>query len=194
MAPPHDSSPSPRPAPRGSSSPCPPVIFLIGYRGSGKSTVARLLAEKLSWDWLDADEALQQRHGRSIRALFAEGGEAAFRDKETALLGELCRLRQHVIATGGGVILREENRRQLRASGKVIWLTADAPTLWQRLQRDARTTEQRPALTVGGLAEIEELLRQRAPWYAACADWQVDTAGRSPDEVAAAIWTRLTAD
>src|SRR5215471_17730294 len=78
------------------------LIFLVGYRGSGKTTVARLLADKLGWDWIDADEALQQRHGRSIRTIFAEEGEAGFRDKETTLLGELCRLRQHVIATGGG--------------------------------------------------------------------------------------------
>jgi shikimate kinase len=171
-----------------------PPVFLIGYRATGKTTVAWLLAELLGWDWIDADETLQKRLGRSIRALFAEEGEAGFRDREAALLGELCALRNHVIATGGGVVLREENRQRLRAAGKVIWLTADAQTLWQRLQRDAATAEQRPALTVGGLAEVEELLRRREPWYSACANWRVDTAGRSPAEVARAIWNQCKTD
>src|SRR4051812_42037671 len=70
-------------------------IFLIGYRGTGKSSVARLLAERLGWQWLDADAVLEARHGRSIRQIFAEEGEAGFRDKEAALLAEFCQLRQH---------------------------------------------------------------------------------------------------
>src|SRR5262249_22264322 len=110
------------------------VLFLIGYRCTGKTTVARLLAERLGWDWLDADELLEPRHGGTIRQIFAEEGEAGFRDKEAALLTELCRCRQTVIATGGGVILRAENRQRLREAGLACWLTADAATLWQRLQ------------------------------------------------------------
>ncbi len=170
-----------------------PVIFLIGSRGTGKTTVARLLAERLGWTWTDADHVLEQKAGKTIRAVFAEEGEAGFRAREEAVLAELCGLRNHVIATGGGVVLREANRRRLRQAGQVVWLTADPATLWQRMQADTATADRRPNLTVGGLAEVEELLRQRRPWYAACADWTVDTAGRSPEEVAAAIVTHLGA-
>jgi len=160
------------------------LLFLIGPRGSGKSTVARLLAQQLSWAWLDADDELEKRHGQSIRAIFAAEGEVGFRDKEAAILTELSRLRQHVIGTGGGVVLRESNRELLRASGRVVWLTADVETLWQRLQGDRSTAERRPALTVGGREEIAEILRVREPLYRRCADLVVETAGRSPAEIA----------
>ena len=166
-----------------------PVIFLTGYRGSGKTSVAKLLAGRLGWQWLDADEALVARHGKTIRAIFAEEGEAGFRDKEAGLLDELCRLREHVVASGGGVVLRPENRGKLR-SGLVIWLTADAATLWRRISSDATTTEQRPNLTGGGLSEVEELLRVREPLYRGCADLVVDTTGKSPEQVVEAILDR----
>jgi shikimate kinase len=170
------------------------VIFLIGYRGTGKTTVARLLADQLGWPWVDADEALERHHGRTIRAIFAEEGEAGFRDKESALLEELCRLERHVVATGGGVVVRAGNRRRLQEAGWVVWLTADAATLWLRLQQDAATVGRRPDLTVGGMAEVEELLRCREPWYDACADFQVDTTGRPPGDVAAAIRSLILPD
>jgi shikimate kinase len=163
------------------------LVFLIGPRGSGKSTVARLLARELGWDWLDADDVLEQRHGRSVRAIFAAEGEAGFRDKETALLEELCRLRRHVVATGGGVVLREGNRELLRRAGRVVWLTADIETLWQRLQDDAATAERRPALSVGGREEIAEIVHIREPFYRQCADFVVETGGRSPVEIAVEI-------
>jgi shikimate kinase len=171
-------------------SPC-HLVFLIGYRGSGKTTLARLLGERLGWGWLDADAVLEERHGRSIREVFAEEGEAGFRDKEAAVLADLCRLRRHVVATGGGVVLREANRRLLREAGRVIWLTADVDTLWQRLQGDATIGERRPALTVGGRAEIADLLRQREPLYRACADGVVETARRTPEEIMAEILAGL---
>src|SRR5215472_14699306 len=88
-------------------SPRRPVIFLVGYRGTGKTTVARLLAEKLGWKWVDADEALEKKHGQTIREIFEAAGEAGFRDREESLFEDLCRLENHVIATGGGVVLRE---------------------------------------------------------------------------------------
>jgi shikimate kinase len=163
------------------------LLFLIGPRGSGKSTVARLLAHELGWKWLDADEELEKRSGQSIRAIFAAEGEAAFRDKESAVLAELCRIPRHIIATGGGVVLRPANREQMRASGRVVWLTADVETLWQRLQADASTASRRPPLTVGGREEIEEVMRIREPLYRQCADLIVETTARSPAEAAAEI-------
>jgi shikimate kinase len=164
-----------------------PVIFLIGYRGTGKTAVARLLAEHLGWHWLDADAVLEERTGRSIRAIFAAEGEAGFRRRETELLAELCRCQRHVIATGGGVVLGESNRERMRAAGKIAWLTADVETIWQRLQQDVSTAERRPALTVGGLAEVRELLEMREPLYRACADWTVNTVGRTQEQVAQEI-------
>lgn len=166
-------------------------LFLIGYRGTGKTTVAAQLAERLGWGWVDADHALEVREGRTVRQIFADNGEAGFREKEALLLAELCRGRRRVIATGGGVVLRPENRDRLRAAGHVVWLTADAPTIWQRLQADAATSDRRPNLSVGGLAEVEQLLRAREPLYRSCADQAVETAGRSPGEVARIIYEQL---
>lgn len=164
--------------------PCPPVIFLVGYRGTGKTTVARLLAARLGRRAVDADEFLEALAGRSIREIFAAEGEAGFRLREAAVLEHLCGLRDHVIATGGGVVLSETNRRRLRRAGAVVWLTADPATIWRRLQADPATAQRRPHLTVGGLAEVEQLLRAREPLYRDCSDLAVDTAGRTPEEVA----------
>jgi shikimate kinase len=158
-------------------------LFLIGYRGTGKTTVARLLAGRLGRAWLDADALLEKRAGRTICQIFADEGEQAFRDLEAALLAELCACPGQVIATGGGVVLRADNRERLKRAGSVLWLTADPAVIWERLRQDAATRERRPDLTVGGLAEVEELLRQRRPLYEACADWTVDTTRHSPDEV-----------
>jgi shikimate kinase len=169
-------------------------LFLIGARGSGKTTVAKLLAERLSWDWLDADAVLETRCGRTVRQLFEDEGEAGFRDREEAILAELCRRRRHVIATGGGVVLRQTNRERLAHAGRVVWLTADAATLWQRLLEDPSTLERRPALTVGGRTEIEDVLREREALYHVCADWTVSTANRSPGEVADIILAHVAAE
>ena len=168
------------------------LIALIGPRGSGKTTLARLLAEALGWQWIDADDVLEARAGRCVRDVFAAEDETGFREREAALLRELCQLRRHVVATGGGVILREENRKLLCASAYVVWLTADAETLWHRLETDPVSARLRPPLAGGGRAEVEELLRTREPLYRACARWTVSTATKSPAEVAAEIaaaWT-----
>jgi shikimate kinase len=167
------------------------LICLIGPRGSGKTTVARLLAERLGWSWVDADEVLEARHGKSVRAVFADEGEAGFRDKEAAVLADLCGRERHVIATGGGVVLREANRELLRRSARVVWLTADAETLWERLSADASTADRRPALAGGGLGEIVEVLRARAPLYRACADLTIETAGRTPHAVVEEILRQI---
>jgi shikimate kinase len=165
-------------------------IFLIGYRGSGKSCVARLVAEQLGWQWQDADALLAERMGKSIKEIFAEEGETGFRNRESALLEELSTYQRYVIATGGGVILRQENRDRLRL-GRVVWLTAEPATLWARIHADAATALQRPNLLGGGLEEVEQLLRVRAPHYRDTAHYIVDTENCTPEMVAQRVLDQL---
>lgn len=166
-------------------------LFLIGYRGTGKTSVAALLAAKLGLGWRDADVEFEKHFGTSIRQVFVEEGEAAFRTKESQMLASLAQLEDCVIATGGGVVLLEENRVQLRR-GKVVWLTAPAGVLWQRLQNDPTTTDRRPNLAQGGEAEIKQMLQAREPLYRQCADLRIDSSLKTPEEIASEIaaWLR----
>ncbi len=168
-----------------------PRIALIGPRGSGKSSVGRVLARRLGWTFVDADGVLEERAGVSIRTLFATEGEASFRKRESAILAELCQLAEHVIATGGGVILRPENRDLLRQTAWVVWLTADVETLSRRLSQDGSTADRRPSLTGTAPAtapeEIAAVLGVREPLYRECACALVDTAGQSPEAIADVI-------
>jgi len=162
-------------------------VYLIGYRGTGKTTVARLLAARIGGAAVDADERLEARAGRSIREIFETGGEREFRELEADVLRELSEHDRQIVALGGGVVLREDNRRALK-NGRTVWLQASAATLWERVASDPSTDTRRPNLTTqGGPAEIEQLLAAREPLYAQCADWVVDTERRTPAEVAERI-------
>lgn len=170
-----------------------PLISLIGYRGTGKSTIAQLLAERLDWPWIDADVELETRAGSSIKEIFRKSGESEFRDWESSIVESLTREDRAnegmVVAWGGGVILREKNRdaicKEKARGGKIIWLTADAETILQRISGDPTSGERRPNLTIGGgLEEIKKLLANRAPLYRDCADFIVDTVGNSPAKIA----------
>ncbi|MSR53545.1 MAG: shikimate kinase [Gemmataceae bacterium] len=162
------------------------LVILIGYRGSGKTTVGKILAERLGWDFLDADTILEARAGKSIRAIFADEGEQAFRDLESAILAELCTRHQVVLATGGGVVMREENQQAMK-NGYATWLTASPAALWGRIQADSSTAERRPALAGGGMLEVERLLSVRDPLYRSCADLTISVESLSPEEAANAI-------
>ena len=166
------------------------LLYLIGYRGAGKTTVGRLLAKRVGWDFIDADVVLEREAGRSIKEIFAQEGEAGFRDRETENLRKLARQADCVIATGGGIVLRTENRQQMKDTGYIVWLTAPVETIAARIDADPSTTDRRPNLTIGGTEEIEELLRKREPLYRACADLEIDTLNRSPEIVVERILTQ----
>lgn len=163
-------------------------IVLIGYRGTGKTTVARLLAERLGRRWLDADVELEARAGKSIAQIFADDGEQAFRSLEAQVLAEALQGASLVIAAGGGVVLRDENRELLRRIGSVVWLEASPETLYDRIQADKTTSARRPNLTAaGGLAEVREMLARREPLYRECAKLRIDADRHSPEGVVDAI-------
>ncbi len=170
-------------------------IVLIGYRGTGKSTVGRQIASQLGMPFVDADEDLERRAGQTIREIFAAGGEPLFRDLEAAVLADLMNQDKRVLALGGGVVLRPENRLLVRqAKNCVVWLQANARTLDERINSDAATSQRRPNLTSsGGLAEIEHLLAVREPLYRECAQFAVDTEGQSPEQIAAHVVSLLVA-
>lgn len=164
-------------------------LTLIGYRGCGKSTVAALLAPRLGLAWIDADEVLERRAGRSIAALIADRGEAAFRDLEAEVLADLLAGPAAVLATGGGVVLRESNRMLLRDRGRpVVWLRAAADVVRSRLAADPLTAGRRPGLTGSDpLAEVAAALTDREPLYAAVADVSFDTGSMPPEQITARI-------
>ncbi|HEV2971690.1 MAG TPA: shikimate kinase [Pirellulales bacterium] len=194
-------------------------IALIGYRGTGKTTVAQQLALRLGWDWVDADVELELHAGKSIAAIFADDGEPAFRDLEAANLRDLIGRDRTVLALGGGVVLRPENRALLRPAREkgsgtfserrdmdeiarekapdpfsrttIIWLTADPETIARRLESDASTNARRPNLIAGGLSEIRHLLAERMPLYRQCRDIEIDTENKTAAEVTTEILTRL---
>jgi shikimate kinase len=172
----------------------PPRIFLVGYRGAGKTTVGPVLATKLGWRFADCDDEVERAAGRTVAELFRDEGEAGFRGRESAALNDLCRQDRVVVATGGGAVLGESNRTAMTRAGFVVWLTAPADVLHRRLTRDPTTAARRPALTTGGFEEVANLLAVREPLYRAVADLTLDSSDRSPEELAAAIlsdWNAL---
>lgn len=168
-----------------------PGLVLIGYRGTGKSTVGRIVAERMRCAFADADLELERSAGRSIRSIFENDGESVFRALETEALLHLTaspRLAGGILATGGGAILAETNRQALRRFGLVVWLTADAETLARRLSGSRHTLADRPALTTAGtLEEVAAVLATRTPIYRQAADSEVVSAGRSVFEVADSV-------
>lgn len=155
-------------------------IILVGFMGTGKSVVGRLLAQRLKRPFLDLDRQIEKECGKPIPRIFAEDGEAAFRQREAKAVRQASALRQHVIATGGGVMMDEENVRALKAAGVVVCLTASPDVI---LKRTGSVVASRPMLSSGDPSQrIEELLHLRAPFYAK-ADFTVDTTDRSVEEI-----------
>ncbi|PWW06152.1 shikimate kinase [Paenibacillus cellulosilyticus] len=164
-------------------------IVLVGFMGTGKSTVSRLLAERLGWQRIDSDEEIERRSGKKISELFAEGGEDYFRDVETTTLQALMTLEQPaVIATGGGAVLRETNRTCMLDNAFVVALKADEAHIIARVGNDPS----RPLLQGDAAANVRRLLDARRTAYD-FATLSVDTTGLSPEDVCSAIIEQWTA-
>jgi shikimate kinase len=160
-------------------------LVLIGYRGTGKSTVARLLGERLGMQVVSLDAEIVCAAGRPIPAIVAEHGWPHFRELEAAVTKRVSERDGLILDCGGGVILRDDNVANLRRHGTVIWLRASVAAIVARIEGGT----ERPALTAGKsfTEEVEEVLRERTPRYAAAAHHQVDTDGLSPADVAAQV-------
>ena len=169
-------------------------IYLTGYRGTGKTSVGKILSESLGHPLVDLDDEVESKAGMTIREIFADGGETAFRDLETTCLETVadqseCR---KVVSLGGGAILRSENRELIANSGTCIWLSASPETIAERISTDATTGDRRPALTeMGQMDEIRQLLVQREPLYRDAANHRVDTTDKTIEQIADEIVTLL---
>lgn len=169
-------------------------IVLIGYRGSGKTTIGRLLAERLGYAFVDSDEEIVKESGKTIKQLFAEDGEATFRDLESIVVAKLASRPDRVISLGGGAVMRHENRADIAASAAdVVYLRADPQTLYNRIHADPATEQNRPHLTAhaGGIEEIRQLLKAREPGYLEIASIVVDVSARTPDQAVEQILAEM---
>lgn len=164
-------------------------LILIGYRATGKTSLAGKLGEKLACAATDTDVLIAQRAGMSIADIFAIHGEAHFRDLEAEVLDELLRRETvHVLATGGGAPLRESNRNQMKQSGLVVWLKASPETIHRRMTSDPKNAATRPGLTtLSPKDEIVRLVDLRTPIYRETAHAEVDTEVKSLDDLAGKI-------
>lgn len=156
-------------------------IILIGFMGSGKTSVGKRLAKKLSCSFQDTDQLIEEKSGITIKHMFETKGEEYFREYETNLLRELkANLKNTVLSTGGGMPLREQNAELLKQLGHVIYLKVQADTVLKRLEDDLS----RPLLQQGDRRmRIEQLLTERAPRYERAAYHIVETDGKSVDEI-----------
>lgn len=167
-------------------------VILIGYRATGKSTIARHLAKKLKMAFVDTDALIEEAAGKSIKDLIAERGWPAFREKEKEAVLSLSDRNLCIIATGGGVILAEDNRTRLQEAGIVVYLKTPLSDILERLERDGERGEKRPRFTDGRLdAETVAEMNRRAPLYEACAHFTVDTDGKSVVRVTDDIYEYL---
>lgn len=163
-------------------------VFLVGMMGAGKTTAGRMLARRLKRAFLDSDYEIERRCGVKVPVIFEIEGEAGFRQREAAMIAELTAREDIVLATGGGAVLSQANRRYLAARGTVIYLHAPPAALYERVRQDRN----RPLLaTADPLARLEELYAVRDPLYREIADFVVDTGRQSAQTLARQLLVRL---
>jgi shikimate kinase len=163
-------------------------VALYGFMGVGKSTVGKVLSERLSYGFVDMDEMIERQSGMKIKEIFAAEGEKGFRALEKKVAMEAAGKDRHVIACGGGAVLDPENAEALSRNSVLILLTASIDEIVER----TRGSDERPLLNVeDARAEAEALLRERMPRYLEAADMVIDTTGASPTQLAAEIEAAL---
>lgn len=167
-------------------------IYLIGYRCTGKTSVGRLLAGRLGWDFVDTDAMVEVRAEKRIAEIVAQSGWQAFRDLERRTVKDLAAGSRQVVATGGGAPCDKRSRRAMSGSGIVVWLRAEPAVIEQRLRADQDSAQLRPALSGEDAAtEIRQILAQREPVYRAVMHFDVATDTLSHEEVTAAVLRNL---
>jgi shikimate kinase len=162
-------------------------ILLIGMMGAGKTTVGRLLAERLGWAHLDSDEMIQRSTGKTVAEIFEEQGEAAFRREESRVLAEAAQTDDAVVSVAGGAVLAAENREVLGRAGPVVWLRADVATLARRVG----SGEGRPLLDEDPAGTLERLAEERRPYYEEVADVVIDVDDLTAEKVVERIVAAL---
>ncbi len=159
-------------------------IYLIGLMGAGKTTIGRQLARTLQLPFYDSDKAIEESTGVDIPTIFEFEGEAGFRNREQKMIQQLTELQGIVLATGGGAVLREENRQRLQSNGFVVYLYCSVDKIVERTKRDAH----RPLLqTDDPRARVEQLFNEREALYKGCADFEVNTGDLQSKSVVKAI-------
>jgi len=164
-------------------------IALIGFMGTGKTVVGRLLAEKLNRDFVELDALIEQKTGKTIPQIFQQGGEIAFRELEIDVTRDVAEKKNLVIACGGGIVLNQINIDRLREHGVIVYLTASPEAILKRTSSDK---DERPMLVAEDkVSKVEALLKFRQPFYERAADITVDTSELDVAGVVEQIVTRL---
>ena len=172
--------------------PEPNNLFLIGFRCTGKSSVGRSLSEKLGRPFIDTDSLLVIEQQMSINEIVGAYGWEGFRQMEHTVLKKVCTADEQVVATGGGVVLNEDNVMRMQKSGRIIWLKATPETIKIRMLQDKDSREFRPALTLDdSISEIEETLSAREHLYKSATDLFVDTDDRDTHVITDIIMEKI---
>jgi shikimate kinase len=167
-------------------------LVLIGYRGSGKSTVGRRLADRLKMRFVDTDDLIEERQGNPISDIVKSHGWGHFRKLERDTIEEISKEDHLIIAPGGGAVLDTDNVKALRENGFIIWLKADKQTLLKRMNQDPGTNTRRPTLTGKGTSEeLKEVMSLREPMYERASKIQIDTSTLDVEAVVENILTVL---
>lgn len=167
-------------------------IVLIGYRCTGKTAVGKGLAQRLNLDFIDVDEYIETESSSSINEIVSKYGWDEFRRLEKKAIKRLSSMNRKVIAAGGGAVLDDENVRNLKKNGVVILLEAKPEAILDRMQSDKKTEGQRPGLTgKDPYSEIEEVLKDRQPFYKRAMDFSIDTTSKDVESIVTEIINKL---